>query len=224
MKFLQPTSCLLLCSQEVIKTNLNVEWETPATGGVVAQWVYLLTVSLQLLQMNPSAFYAYTLCWRNEPYESCLSQLALTWMRAVLTGLCPRLQVLLPRPPQSLCHIPTIMFDLFWWKDSLTFLSKLRDLIQLCICLVKTVHLALWHHVQSYKQVLSWENSLKELLSSLSTKMFMKYALSSKAVCYRRNKQFKIQIKKGRQREKTPVCAVYSCPLFAVEDGWIWSW
>lgn len=92
-KVLQPTSCLLLCSQEVIKTNLNEEWETPATGGVVAQWVYLLTVSLQLLQMNPSAFYAHALCWRNEPYESCLSQLALTWMRAVLAGECPRLQV-----------------------------------------------------------------------------------------------------------------------------------
>lgn len=63
------------------------------------------------------------------------------WRVSQVTGV-------LPRPPQSLCHIPTIMFDLFWWKDSLTFLSKLRDLIQLCICLVKTVHLALWHHVQ----------------------------------------------------------------------------
>lgn len=47
----------------------------------------------------------------------------------------------------------------------------------------------------------------------------MKYALSSRAVCYKRNKQFKIQIKKGTQREKTTVYAVYSCPLFAVEDG-----
>lgn len=82
---------------------------------VSAQWVYgvWLTVSLQLLQMDPSACYARTLCWRKEPYEEPFESACPDMDVCCSHSRVSQVAGVLPTPPRRLCQVSAIMSDLF---------------------------------------------------------------------------------------------------------------
>lgn len=114
MKVLWSMPCLPLRSPEVLKTNLNEEWETPATGGVCTGSVWCVVNSLLAVTADGSfcLLCTYSVLTKGAIRRSHLDRLALTWTCAVLAHECPRLQVCCQHHCKD-CQVSAIISDLF---------------------------------------------------------------------------------------------------------------